>query len=169
MIRPLALAIAATLGGGGCVGGDGGAVVVRWKVIDQRTGAEPSGCKRAVAERGSCCIDVGQDVIIDTVRLLVLSDGDGGAAVFPCASCCSTCSAFEHTTRFELPPATYRLSLEALRCGAPVGQTPPGVVRSVRAGEVTNLNAVEILIPAGTTTPAVCGDGGAPGCSDGGA
>jgi hypothetical protein len=112
------------------------------------------------------------DVIIDTVRLeIVPVAGDGGApgTALDCPSCSEPCAAGEDTTSFDVPPGDYLLSIEALRCGVPVGYTPPAVQRSVRVGEITNLNAVEILIPPGVSTPASCGDGGAPGRSDGGA
>jgi hypothetical protein len=163
------LAVAAS----GCVSGDGGAVVVRWRLIDQALGSSPAGCMHSTADSSWCCISVGgQDLIIDSIVLRVVPVV-GGAAQQPaevtCQSCSFPCSPFEHTTHFEIPPGTYLLSLEARRCGMPVGLTPPGVVRSVRAGEITNLDAIEIAIPIGTCAPLVCGDGGATSCGDGGA
>ena len=179
-----ACAIAAAAIGGSCGSGGGGAVVVRWRLVDPETGSDPCGCTAPAASQAQsswCCVNVGSltgscspptgnDVVIDSVRLRIRSLADGGVAgpEVPCASCCAGCADVEHTTSFEIPPGDYVLSIEALRCGVPIGATPPGLVRTVRAGEITNLNAIEIVVPATANGPVSCGDAGAPGCPDGG-
>lgn len=154
-----------------CTGGDRGAVVVRWRITDSTTGSPASGgCGTACAGKSYnssfCCASIGgHDVIIDGVELVAIPLGsDGGAAVADCKSCRFACNPPESTTQFELRPGDYLLSLRALRCGAVVGDTPPGVIHTVRAGEITNLNAIQILLtPPAANAPISCGgaDGGA--------
>jgi hypothetical protein len=165
----------ALLGLAGCSSGNGGAVVVRWQLVDPQIGPDGKPANCINADPGACCIDLNHDpkalphdVVVDTVRLRLSQLGDGGESEVACPSCSSACSALEHTTSFDIVPGAYLLSIEALRCGAPVGRTPPEVQRNVIAGEITNLNAIEILIPPGTCTPTSCDDAGAPGCADGG-
>lgn len=148
----------------GCSGGDRGAVVVRWKLIEGATGTQPSSCHGVDVPSGACCgaIHAGSDsraVLIDHIRLRAARIVDGGEVEVGCPSCCFSCAPLEHTTQFELPPGDYRLSLEALRCGRLVGYTPPAQVRTVHAGEIANLSAIEILLPPETDTPALCDDG----------
>jgi hypothetical protein len=175
------LATAATAGG--CHGGNAGAVAVHWQLVNPAFGANatPCDCASGSTENNVCCVNSdpnppdnecknvspSEDVVIDTVRLRVWSLGDGGqrSTEVACSSCCFACGPLQQTTNFELPPGTYLLALEALRCGRTVGYTPPGVVRTVRAGEITNLDAVEIVIPNGLTSPASCGIDAGTDCS----
>jgi hypothetical protein len=154
---------------------DKGAVVVRWRLIDGSTGTSPNGScsgRQASAGAGGCCGLVHSDrdgldpaathaVTIDRIRLHVqrVADADAGLPASleqPCSSCCFSCTPSEHTTNFELCEGNYKLWLEALRCGRPVGDVPPAVVRRVTAGEITNLDAIEIRINPSTVTPAAC-------------
>ena len=147
----------------GCARGDGGSVVVRWRLVDQATGAAPAGCR--AQDRAFCCASLdGAAVIVEAVRLRITpveSASDGAAADIDCLSCRFPCSPLEQATRFEVPPGRYRLSIEALRCDRPIGVTPPGVVREVRAGETTNLGAIEIRLLPGTPSLPACADAGA--------
>lgn len=148
----------------GCSGGERGAVVVRWKLIEGATGTQPASCHGVDVPAGACCGVIhgatdSRAVLVDHIRLRAERSVDGGEVLADCPSCCFSCAPLEHTTQFELPPGDYRLSLEALRCGQLVGYTPPAQVRTVNAGEITNLSAVEILIPPETDTPATCAGG----------
>jgi hypothetical protein len=122
---------------------DKGAVVVRWRVVDAATGELLTSCSV-------------HGVTIDHVRLRIVPMTAGGVPASmdaPCDSCCSVCTALEHTTNFELAPGDYKLWIEPLACGFVVGEVPPALVRTVTGGEITNLNAVEIRIQA--NAPAV--------------
>jgi len=161
-LRPIALALVV----GACATGDGGAVVVRWRLIDASTGGAASNCD--VVDPSASI-----DLTVDEMRLRIelASAPDGGASELDCASCTFPCAPLEWTTDFEIPEGSYRFSLEARRCGVPVGNAPPAVVRAVRRGEITNLNAIGISVPPCTVTPASCPDGGPPigtSCVDGG-
>jgi hypothetical protein len=131
-----------------------GAVVVRWRPVDS-FGGRQLGC---TSDR----------LVIDQVRLdAVRLDVDGGRVV--CPSCTFQCGLFEGTTAFELPAGRYQLGIEALSCGVRVGGAPPQVVRCVRGGEVTNLNAVEILVsPCEYTRCGMPPDAGVEVCDAGG-
>jgi hypothetical protein len=158
----LALLVAASALASGCIGGKGGAIVVRWRLVDQATAQQFTSCDVSTPSDGTNI-----RVSIDRMRLLVqpfVDDGDLGAYALPDLLACTSCEDFpcsppEHTTSFEIPEGTYRISLQALAagCGTPVGLSAPAVVRAVRPGEVTNLDAIEIALPPGTTS---CGDGG---------
>ena len=155
-----------------------GAVVVRWRLVDGTTsaGTVASSCD-ARAPDAACCARVASqkyastvnssgahDVNIDSIRLHIQRTADvnqPGALEVPCASCCFTCASDndrggEHTTNFELPEGDYKLWLSFLRCGLPIGDVPPAVVRHVTAGEITNLNAIEIRIDPNQQSPFVC-------------
>jgi len=164
-----------------------GAVVVRWRLVDGTTsaGTVANSCE-ARAPDAACCARVASqeyasitnptgahDVNIDSISLHI-ERAAGDAGVFdvevPCASCCFTCASDndrggEHTTNFEIPEGTYKLWLQFLRCGVPIGDVPAAVVRQVTAGEITNLNAIEIRIDPHQQSPAVCNR--APGAAAG--
>ena len=153
---PLGLVVALL----GCAPERGGAVVFRWRLVDALTGTIRPSCSVCVTvEPGKECD--GLDVRVEEVRLHVV---DQAGDEVPCSdrSCRPPCSALEWTTQFEVRPGEHRFSLEALVCRRPVGLTPPPVVREIQRGSITNLNAVEILLPAGTPpSPKQCPDGGA--------
>lgn len=155
---------------------DKGAVLVRWRLVDASTGQGPAQCsaevatqllrEAAVAGGGACCAGVrserlgrSADVIIDHIRLRAQAVADVDQVEVKdvaCPSCCAACSRFEHTTEFELPPGEYKLWIEPLRCGVKVGNTPPAVVRTVTAGEITNLNSIEVRVDPETTAALSC-------------
>ena len=169
MPRALSLLLALALLGAGC-SRDKGAVLVRWRLVDSSTGQGPVTCSATAApelarEDRACCARVtsersgSSDVIIDHIRLRaqLVSQGTGGTTFIEatCASCCFICSLTESTTFFELDPGEYKLWIEALRCGVVVGVTPPALVRRVIAGEITNLNSIEVRVDP-MTDPVVC-------------
>lgn len=170
-----AIALTVSLVGAGCAR-DKGAVLVRWRLVDASTGQGPGQCsaeastqlarENAATGGGACCAGVrserlgrSADVIIDHIRLRArrVSDVDQVEVQDAvCPSCCAACSRFEHTTEFELPPGEYKLWIEPLRCGVKVGATPPAVVRTVTAGEITNLNSIEVRVDPETTAALTC-------------
>lgn len=132
----------------GCSSSNNGAVVVRWRLVDGVTGERSDGCK---VDNG------GSAVSIDQVELSV---ADAAGQPIACPSCLFGCSSLEGTTSFALPADTYRFRLRAIRCQQTVGFTAPEVTRTVRAGEITNLGAIEILLPVGTRDPCNQADDG---------
>jgi hypothetical protein len=162
-VRAIAALIIAVAG---CAPGSGGAVVVRWRLIDSSTGGAAAGCD--VVNPGA---SVSAHVDHMRLRIAAAVAPDGGGGVLDCPSCLFPCAPLEWTTNFEIPEGDYRFSLEASSCGVPVGNSPPPVIRAVRRGEITNLNAIGIDVAPCTVTPAACPDGGPPietSCGDAG-
>jgi hypothetical protein len=154
------LVLLALLGAACSSPGDGGAVLVRWRLLVGPTGVPHSDC--SISEPS-----LGIDVTVDTLRLIVSdlppAPPDEVVTLPP-----FRCIASEGTTPFKIPPGDYQLRLQAYACGGQrsVGLSPPPLVRSVRLGEITNLGAIAILIPPCETircdqpeTPPTC-DGG---------
>ena len=155
---PIALLSVFVLASGSC-GSDPGyaAVLIRWRIFDGLAGTAasrqqgPGGCNGSY-----CCVSVYNgheadrtDVAIDRLRLRV-ERIEGGIIVGDqdCPSCCFGCYPYEHTTHFEIPPGTYKLSLEAFSCGEQVGSTPVPLVRTLHQNDVINMYAQEIrLLP----------------------
>lgn len=135
----------------GCTSGSGGAAVVRWRLIDTETGMPMPGCDVPTQSPRAHA---------DQIRLH-WAGADTGHVDFDCAP-------LEGTTAFEIGAGSYRFSVEALRCGATVGSSPPPVVRTVARGEITNLSAIGISVSPCVRTPAACGDPPANACPDGG-
>ena len=137
--------------GGACSGqGDNGAALVRWRITTTSKGdVTQSLC--SFSDPPSFI-----NVAIDQVELVA----DRLDAVAPTPPNDFPCVASEGTTGFIIPVGTYAFSLRALACGGtlPVGFVPPPQIRDVRAGEITNLNAIEILIPP--CTAITCADAG---------
>ena len=121
-----------------CSADDGGAVVARWRLIDAPTGVLETGCRDSdPAER--------INVTVDHVRLRVLP-ADPALPEPACPTCTAPCGELEATTAFEIPEGRYLFRLEALACGATVGDSPPPVERTVVRGEITNLSVIGISI-----------------------
>jgi hypothetical protein len=140
---------------GACASGDGGAVVVRWRLIDSSTGGAATTCDLEDPQAKV-------SVRVDTMRLAIFpaSAPDGGVTEVPCPSCVFPCAPLEWTTNFEIPEGSYRFALEARACGVVVGNSPPAMLRSVQRGEITNLDAIGVAMPPCTVTPTTCPDGG---------
>ena len=135
-----------------------GAAVVRWRLALSSTGVSVAGCQ--LVDSSSFVAVAVDDMALVAQRLDVAAE----PLTFP-----FRCGPTEGTTPFTIPTGTYAFSLHALACGGslPVGYAPPPQVRDVRAGEVTNLNAVEILIPPCTSPQCLGGDASLAGsCSD---
>jgi len=124
----------------GCVSIDGGAVEASWVV-------ETYGDGRGIADCGCACPPIAG-------LRLQLTPISGGSD--PCAgrdSCQFSCGQRSGSTRFEVPPGSYAISLvpvgidgndispgNPLTCGAQSGVDPQ--VREVVKGQVTQLDAV---------------------------
>jgi hypothetical protein len=147
--------------GAGCQG-NGGAISVRWRIVDISTGSafDPGQIK---APDGSCCLCrtssacatvlTAQGPCENTWQIesvtVQLADAVTGVPVgtnLPSFAC----SDREKTTAFALPPGTFAISLAArnqigdgMTVAAPVA-VPPPVVRTIVKGEVVNLDVIEI-------------------------
>jgi hypothetical protein len=161
-----AVALFVLLGTGCSAPGDGGAVLVRWRLLVGPTGVPRSDCRIREPR-------LNIDIEVDTLQLMVSplppAAPDAGVVELPPFRC----NASEGTTPFRIPPGDYQMRLEAFACeGARrVGLSPPPLIRTVRVGEITNLGAIAILIPPCETVlcdvpdlpPPTCnGDGGVP-------
>lgn len=144
--------------------GDGGAILVRWRLLVGPTGVPHSDC--SISEPS-----LGINIVVDTLRLMVSAlspvPPDAGVVELPSFRCIAS----EGTTPFKIPPGDYQIRLAAYACDGQrsVGLSPPPLVRSVRLGEITNLGAIGILIPPCETalcsqpeTPPTCDGGTAP-------
>jgi hypothetical protein len=109
---------------------------VRWRLVSAASGAPAPGCLVSSDGRNS--------VSVEQVELVVR---DPGGNVVTCDSCRFPCAPLEGTTRFSIPEGSYSFAVRGIKCGGTVGFSTPAVVRAIRAGGVTNLNAIEILIP----------------------
>ena len=158
------IALLALLGIGCSAQGDGGAVLVRWRLLVGPTGVPRSDCR--IREPS-----LGIDIEVDTLQLVVgalpPAPPDVGVVALPPFRCIAS----EGTTPFKIPPGDYQMRLKAYACNGQrsVGLSPPPLVRSVRLGEITNLGAIAILIPPCETvlcdqpeTPPSCDGGSAP-------
>ena len=116
----------------GCVEVSGGAVELRWKIM------------WADGNTNTSCSDVG----IDRVRLCVRWQGDGGELVTCPASW--PCAQGHGTTLFDIPAGRKQLWID-VSCGGDAGpatavQVPEPIVRDIVDGEVTQLNALLIVV-----------------------
>lgn len=145
-IRRVALVAVATLVG--CVDVNGGAVELSWSIrtVDGRALDDP--CRVSGIAR---------------VRL----DAEEVGVAQPVRKFRSwSCGAFHGTTLFEIPEGTYSLSVVPL-CGDGVTRAdatvPAPIVRDVVEGEVAQLNALLIVVPAtGNACEAAVGESGSP-------
>jgi hypothetical protein len=152
MMRLCTLAVVAVTTLVGC-GRNGGAVSVRWKIIDLASGDNFTPSARG-ANDGSCCLDVqngecnpGNQTqwVIRTVSVVLSDPNTGAMAVdvggFPCRQ-------GEETTKFNLPPGTYAIALEAEVSTVSLrplpSAVPPPQLHTIVRGEVVNLQEIEI-------------------------
>jgi hypothetical protein len=144
---------------GGCQG-NGGAVSVRWRVRDVRTGMsyDPGQVgHRTLTKSGVCCPIAPGDVcapenawIVDSVHI-VLGDPDSGGPIPGIADkLVYPCSEREATTGWTLPVGRYAVSLSAAAHDGndqPVqAATPAAEVRDLTAGGVVNLQVIEVSV-----------------------
>jgi hypothetical protein len=143
----------AVLAAGGCQG-PGGAVSVRWRILDISVGEtfDPSGtesatkdgsCCRLPHPKGECAFDA--EWVVRDVSITLRDPTTGELAL---ASEPFKCTTREKTTAFVLPPGTYAIGLDATVVdghGMPEPVfLPPPEVRSIVRAEVVNLQIIEI-------------------------
>ena len=175
MVFSAALGLAAcdvTTGPGGF-----GAIIVRWQLIDEGTGVQPTGCS-VPGHSDYCCAALQTGVNHGTVQVVLdeiyldlkpvprgggapITDlgfeakmrlGDAGS--FDCNLCTFACGNFELATNYDIPAGDYVIALQGRRCGVPVANTPPFERRTIRNGEVNDLDSIEILLTAYSPTAA---------------
>lgn len=142
-----------------CEGG-GGAVSLRWRLIDLQSGVGydpktydgPDGVCRCgpvseVTRPDNCSPEYGWTVhrieveLTDEATGLPVLDGDP-RLVFEC-------NRREGTTPYIVPPSSYGIRIKAIdptRGDCVEGQTPPTVIRTIRRGDIVNLDVVEVGI-----------------------
>jgi hypothetical protein len=153
----------------GCQG-NGGAISVRWRIVDISTGTnyDPGDVKAA---NGFCCItfaprsnvcDSSNTWVIESVSIQ-LAYADTGVPIANNNLPSFPCSIREKTTGFTVPPGTFAISLGAvndigdgLSVPAPVALPPPSV-RTIVKGEVVNLDVIEIGVNPLPLPPAETG------------
>jgi hypothetical protein len=139
----------------GCLG-NGGAVSVRWRIVERETGAlhDP----RDVADKsGQCCANGGSVASCATqpgwhitrVHLLFTDPTTQTPLANPPAGLDAACNARELTTPFELPEGLYAIALRAFDPAAPdviQAQSPSPELRTVKKAEIVNLDVVELSV-----------------------
>ncbi len=146
-------------GVGGCQG-NGGAISVRWRVRDLRTGMsyDPGTVGHHTLEQGGVCCPIARgDLcttenawIVDSVHI-VLGDPNSGDPIPVIAdNLVYPCSEREATTGWTLPVGRYAVSLSAAAHDGndqPVqAATPAAEVRDLTAGGVVNLQVIEVAV-----------------------
>ncbi len=150
------LLVCVLLGLPGC-GSEGGAVSVRWRIVDLTTGDQwdPGDVQAA---NGDCCYyrdtQTNQCTAANAWEIqndmrIVLADPSTGTVVTLAQPLPPFfCSLREKTTAFIVPPGTYAVSLTVTNIdgsgqAAPVALPSPSV-REIIAGDVVNLDVIEI-------------------------
>ncbi len=137
----------------GCLG-DGGAVSVRWRIVERETGAihDP---RDVSDETGECCANPAVKCAaqpgwhVSRVRLVFTDPSSEAQLANPPAGLDATCRARELTTPFELPEGLYAIALRAFDPAAPIviqAQSPSPELRTVRKAEIANLDVVELSV-----------------------
>lgn len=145
----VALSVSCVLGAG-CQG-DGGAVSVRWRLVDLSTGQAWDANDPKITSMGSCCradldtknhtCDASPWVVNDV--FVSLRDPTTGVAMTQTPR--FSCSRRELTSAFDLPTGTWAITLDTDPADAdPPAVTPAPQVRAIVRGAVVNLNVVEI-------------------------
>ena len=144
-----AVLLAALISVAGCQG-SGGAVSMRWRIIDLSTGGVYDPHDQGQPD-GSCECPQAQCTqrpwTVERVRLIVLDAA--GAEVFPDEPrLVFPCSAREATTPFFLPTGSFGLTLVAYDPSNPTADTralsPPPTVRDILPASKINLDVVGI-------------------------
>ncbi len=166
----------------GCQG-NGGAISVRWHILDLTTGQDfdptavsgPNGVCQNLQPPATCHASW----LVHRVRVVLADPVSGIETMAANPDLQFPCRQREATTPFSLTPGTFAMSLQAFdpaRAGpdgssdfALDGVTPAPSVRVVRTGEVVNLDVIEIGVHslptgsmAGTTPIPSVFDGGCP-------
>jgi hypothetical protein len=151
-MRFCALAVTLTLAcalGAGCQG-DGGAVSVRWRLVDLSTGQAWDANDPKITSDGSCCrADLDPSHSCATSPWVVanvfvnLRDPTTGLSVTRTKP--ADCSERELTSPFVLPTGTWAITLDTDPADAnPPPVTPAPQLRAIVRGAVVNLDVVEI-------------------------
>ncbi len=145
-----AVALMALLLAAGCQG-DGGAVSVRWRIVDLSTGQAWDANDKNIDFQGKFCCRV-EDKTCNSSNWLVyevyvvLANAETGVAMdLGSEEPIAPCAARELTSKFDLPTGTWAISLaaNASDMGTPV-VTPAPQLRDIESGAVVNLDVVEI-------------------------
>jgi hypothetical protein len=153
----------------GCSEGTDGAISVRWRIVDLTTGFNydprqqvfPTGARTVTGDpfpTGSCgclpdgtpggCAGSGPGWEVDVVRLVVVDPENPAAAPIAPDKAKFLCNQREATTPFAIKPGRYALSLAAFTVAGGLetrtGATPAPTVRTIKQGEIVNLDVVEI-------------------------
>jgi len=173
-MRWLMLFCAPLLTVGGCQE-NGGAVSVRWHIVDLTTG-DLINPRDHDGPGGSCVYDEPdmsslRSWTINKIKLVIAdvidASHDSKEILAPCDSrVVFNCSQAEATTPFSLPTGTFAMSLEAIvtECGSEAGSgsvetvTPAPSVRTIKRAEVVNLDVVEIGVHPLPTVPLIPAD-----------
>jgi hypothetical protein len=138
--------VAAALFAAACQG-DRGAISVRWHVVDLTSGN--SWDPRSVGQAdGACSIgDADLDAppyswSILSVQLVLADPVDG--TMRDCSDCNFNCNQREATTSFDLDPGTFAISLTAVPGPNTQVVTPAPAIRTIKIGEVVNLDVIEL-------------------------
>lgn len=154
-----------------------GAVVVRWRVLDDRTGrlfGRSQCCCAPMVIDGVSCLTSSECPLspawqVPEVALLVTPAGPGALAAGKTTELRipAPCAEAELTTDFCMTEGTYDLELVAtayaLRTAAvdtprfdipAIVRTPPAVRRQIRHGQIVNLDAAVIVVNVPPTTAA---------------
>ncbi|HWE29420.1 MAG TPA: hypothetical protein VHB97_15530 [Polyangia bacterium] len=149
----------------GCQG-DGGAVSVRWRLVDLATGQAWDANDKSINARGVCCradLDTKNHTcalspwVVYGVYVQLGDPATGVPMDLGGAEPTAPCSARELTSKFNLPLGTWAISLaaDASDMGTPV-VTPAPQLRDITRGGVVNLDVVEIGVdPLPRTLPTV--------------
>lgn len=142
--------------------GDGGAVSVRWRLVDLSTGQAWDANDKSIDSNGVCCrVDDTTKTCASSpwvVRGVYVQLGDPETGVpidLGVKEPQAPCAARELTSKFNLPTGTWAISLaaDAPDMGTPV-VTPAPQLRDIQRGGVVNLDVVEIGVdPLPRTLP----------------
>ena len=163
------LAVAALVGGLGCSEG-GGAVSLRWRIVDLQSGvgydakkfSGPDGVCRcpppSEASRSTECAPT-YGWTVHRIEIELTDEKTGEAALLADPRLTFDCSRREATTPFIVPPGNYGIRVHArdpARGDCVEGHTPPAISRALRKGDIVNLDVVEVGIlnpPAAGSCP----------------
>jgi hypothetical protein len=129
---------------------------VRWRIVEQQTGAfhDP----RDIADAsGTCCQPIPNEKPcagapawrVTRVRIVLADSNTGQEIAQPPAGLDATCSARELTTPFTLPDGLLAISLQAFDPAAPAlveAESPSPQLRTIKKAEIVNLDVVALSV-----------------------
>jgi hypothetical protein len=149
--RALALALLGGLASGAGCQGDGGAVSVRWRIMDLSTGQAWDANDKNITYHDVCCradLDpkktcASSSWVVDGVHVS-LRDPSTGVPITLTDRPQAPCSARELTSKFDLPTGTFAITLDPDSTDVVPPVTPAPQLRDVVRGAVVNMDVVEI-------------------------